>query len=86
MDSNREYVTLDDLEEQESLAGRTAILHMSSLSQHEIYGNGENIPFSIDPENLKLRKTTHGKGCTISMRPELSAIDNDNYIVPVWMI
>ena len=29
---------------QESLAGRIAILHMPSLSQHEIYGNGEVLP------------------------------------------
>lgn len=46
---------------QESLAGRVAILHMSSLSQHEIYGEGENTPFSIDLESLKLRKQTHKK-------------------------
>lgn len=43
---------------QESLAGRVAILHMSSLSQHEIYGNGKNTPFSIDLDNLKNRKNT----------------------------
>jgi len=29
---------------QESLAGRVAILHMPALSQHEIYGSGENLP------------------------------------------
>lgn len=40
---------------QESLAGRAAILHMPSLSQHELYGTGENIPFSIEYENLKTR-------------------------------
>ena len=27
-----------------------------------------------------------GKGAIISMRPELSAINSDNFIVPVWMI
>ena len=43
---------------QESLAGRVAILHMSSLSQHEIYGNGTNEPFSVDLEALKNRKST----------------------------
>ena len=31
---------------QESLAGRTAILHMPSLSQHEIYGTGKSLPKS----------------------------------------
>ncbi len=41
---------------QESLAGRVAILHMSGLSQHEIYGSGKNMPFTIDMEELKARK------------------------------
>ena len=27
-----------------------------------------------------------GKGAIICMRPELSAINADNYIVPIWMI
>ena len=40
---------------QESLAGRTAIIHMSSLSQHELYGAGDNIEFSVDLETLKQR-------------------------------
>lgn len=41
---------------QESLAGRIAILRMDSLSQHEIYGKEECIPFSLDLESLKKRK------------------------------
>ena len=40
---------------QESLAGRTAILQMSSLSQHEVYGSGENTPFEIGIEKLRER-------------------------------
>ena len=44
---------------QESLAGRVALLHMPSLSQHEIYGSGSNSPFSIDLNALKERATTH---------------------------
>ena len=44
---------------QESLAGRIAILHMSSLSQHEIYGSGSNIPFSLNLKNLKEREKTN---------------------------
>lgn len=43
---------------QESLAGRIAILHMPSLSQHEIYGNGKNLPFSVNLNDLKQRKIT----------------------------
>ena len=41
---------------QESLAGRIAILHMPSLSQHEIYGSGSSQPFTVDLEALKERK------------------------------
>jgi predicted AAA+ superfamily ATPase len=40
---------------QESLAGRAAILHMSSLSQSEIYGNANDTPFSVDLNRLEER-------------------------------
>ena len=43
---------------QESLAGRAALLHMPSLSQHEIYGSGDNTPFTVELKALKARKTT----------------------------
>ena len=42
--------------EQESLAGRTAIVHMSALSQSELYGDGTTEPLSINPEKLNHRK------------------------------
>lgn len=41
---------------QESLAGRVALLHMSSLSQHELYGKGENLPFSVDLTCIQSRQ------------------------------
>lgn len=44
---------------QESLAGRVAILHMSSLSQHEIYGSGKCTPFTLELEKLKEREKTN---------------------------
>lgn len=44
---------------QESLAGRIAILHMSSLSQHEIHGSGECVPFILDIAALKAREKAH---------------------------
>lgn len=44
---------------QESLAGRVALLHMSSLSQHEIYGSGEITPFTVELNALKERTKTH---------------------------
>lgn len=39
----------------ESLAGRAAILHIPPLSQHEIYGAGENRPLALDFEGLRAR-------------------------------
>lgn len=44
---------------QESLAGRVAILHISSLSQHEIYGSGKCTPFTLDLGALKEREKTN---------------------------
>ena len=44
---------------QEYLAGRVAILHMSSLSQHEIYGSGKCTPFTLDLGALKEREKTN---------------------------
>ena len=44
---------------QESLAGRVAILHMSGLSQHEIYGSGKCIPFTLEFKALKEREKTN---------------------------
>ena len=41
---------------QESLAGRTAIVHMSALSQSELYGDGTTEPLLLKLENLNRRK------------------------------
>lgn len=40
---------------QESLAGRAAILHMSGISQHELYGKGSAQPFTLDISALQER-------------------------------
>ena len=42
---------------QESLAGRTAVLHMSALSQSELYGDGETSPLSLTLNSLQKRST-----------------------------
>ena len=39
----------------ESLAGRAAILKMSALSQHEIYGRGKHMQFTLDFQALRER-------------------------------
>ena len=44
----------------ESLAGRVAIVRMSGLSQHEIYGNGECLPFALDLDALQ-KRAAYGK-------------------------
>ena len=41
---------------QESLAGRTAIVHMSALSQSELYGDHWSEPLSLDLQKLNNRK------------------------------
>ncbi len=46
---------------QESLAGRAAILQMTTLSQHEIYGKESSSPFKISLSLLKNRETTHSR-------------------------
>ena len=35
---------------------------------------------------LDRASTPRGKGAVICMKPNLSAIDRENYIVPIWMI
>ena len=48
---------------QESLAGRVAVIHMSALSQSELYGDGTTEPLSLDLRKLNDRKA-HLAGCT----------------------
>ena len=48
---------------QESLAGRVAVIHMSALSQSELYGDGTTEPLSFDLRKLNDRKA-HLAGCT----------------------
>ncbi len=37
-------------------------------------------------ELLDKASTPRSKGAVVCMKPELGAIDKENYIVPVWMI
>ena len=43
----------------ESLVGRACILHMCTMSQNELYGNGENLPFTLNQDALQMRIATH---------------------------
>ncbi len=48
----------------ESLAGRAAILSMSGLSQHEIYGRGDCPPFAVDLPALQ-KRVSCGNPCDV---------------------
>ena len=48
----------------ESLAGRAAILRMSGLSQHEIYGSGECLPFTVNLDALQ-KRAAYGNPCDV---------------------
>lgn len=37
-------------------------------------------------EILDKGSVPRGKGALLCMRPELSAINSDNYIIPIWMV
>ena len=41
---------------QESLAGRVAVLHLSGISQKEMYGTGNNSPFEVTLQAIQERK------------------------------
>ena len=48
---------------QESHAGRTAIIHMSALSQSELYGDGQTEPLSLKLDTLN-RRREHLASCS----------------------
>lgn len=52
---------------QESLAGRTAIIHMSALSQAELYGDGTTSPLSLSIDSLNRRKEHLSKCSPLEM-------------------
>ncbi len=43
---------------QESLAGRVAVLHLSGISQKELYGSGKNTPFAVSLQSIAERKAS----------------------------
>lgn len=52
---------------QESLAGRVAVLNLSSLSQNEIYNHCANEPFKLDLEQLKQKQSEADSADLIQM-------------------
>ncbi len=52
---------------QESLAGRVAVLNLSSLSQNEIYNHCTNAPFKLDLEQLKQKQSKVGSAGLMQM-------------------
>ena len=51
----------------ESLAGRACILHMSTMSQGEIYGQDENKPFTLDLNELQRKVSCRNAADTPEM-------------------
>lgn len=51
----------------ESLAGRACILHMPTMSQNELYGSGENKPFTLDLNDLQQRISSRSPADTPEM-------------------
>ncbi len=49
---------------QESLAGRMAVIHMSSLSQAEMYGDGCALPLTLEPKQL-IERRQHRTECDV---------------------
>lgn len=51
----------------ESLAGRACILHLNGLSQKELYGTGDNLPFTLSLKKLQARSAHRQKADTPGM-------------------
>ncbi len=51
----------------ESLAGRTALLHLTSLSQKEAYGTGVNEPFTINATAIATRKNNRSSATSLEI-------------------
>ena len=49
---------------QETLAGRVAVVHVSSISQHELYGTAENKPF-VPELSLVKNRAKNMKSCSV---------------------
>lgn len=76
---------------EESLAGRVAILKLSSLCQHEIYGTDKTFPFTIALADLKKREEVSAQADMAEMyrriwNGSLPGLISGKFIVPAWCI
>lgn len=87
MDPEREVVTLDDLEERR-LAQTDPEMFLQVHEPPVLIAEVQHAPqlFPYLKMAIDAGATPRGKGAVVCMRPELSAADSENFIVPVWMI
>ena len=93
MDGSREYVTLDDMEER-GLAKRDPTMFLQMHSTPIMIDEVQHAPelfsyIKIQIDNGAAPGTysvPRGNGAILCLRPKLSAINRENFIVPIWMI
>ena len=96
MAQDREYVTLDDWEKCAIAQNDPALflqIHHLLIMIDEVLHPLE-IKRSVNPGSelihtfgvLNKGSVSRGTGAILCMRPTLSAINRDNYVIPIWMI
>ena len=96
MAQDREYVTLDDWEKcaiaQNDPALFMKIHHLLKMIDEVLHPL--EIKRSVNPGSelihtfgvLNKGSVSRGTGAILCMRPTLSAINRENYVIPIWMI
>lgn len=76
------YYRDKDAKEIDIVLERDGVLHPIEIKKTANPGTELTKVFSL----LDGASVPRGKGAVICMKPNLSAIDRENYIVPVWLI
>ena len=81
----------DILDNERSLSPHSRFLKKHGLYAAAVYYKNMNEPHFLRAAHvtnyiLDKASVPRGKGAVICMKETLSAVDSDNYIVPVWMI
>ncbi|MBQ8563515.1 MAG: ATP-binding protein [Firmicutes bacterium] len=76
------YYRDKDMKEIDIILERDGILNPVEIKKSSNPGTELTKVFSL----LDKSSVPRGKGAVICMKPELTAIDRENYVVPVWMI
>lgn len=76
------YYRDKDSKEIDMVIEQDGILHPIEIKKNINPGAKMITSFSV----LDKGAVPRGKGAIVCMRPELSAVDSENYIIPIWMI